>query len=227
MSIFNKTYDLVLSSGPACTPAVSLDLNKLRIFSTPHEYMMNYSLDALAELFETGFCNYFTDITFEGIHSDNYKVKDNISGMVSIHHFPISLEREEGLTKFYEESKRRIIRLYQLLNMADRVLFVSNRNCSVQELTAFRDRISSIFPKIDINCLDVKSAPVAELTIVEIDEHTSQCLFHDIPTDKMRPWVGNRTAWTELLSRITLSSTLVDAYKSLKSKSLAAKNAGA
>ncbi|MEA4858762.1 hypothetical protein [Solidesulfovibrio sp.] len=215
-SLFGE-YDIILSAGLACRPAISLKRNNLRLFSVPQEYMMRYGLDALAKLYETCFANFFVDITYEGAHSDKYWVKDNATEMVSIHHFPLSLSKARGYVMFHETMRNRIARMYRMMYLAENMLFLSNRNESIESLAMFRDRINSVFPGKKFKMLNVISCNEDIFELSRTADGIYQAKFNDAPSDASRQADGNIQKWDLLLSKFRVSKKIAEAYASMKS----------
>lgn len=53
-----KNYDLIVSLGMSCAPAINMQRNNLRTFSMPLDWMISYSLTDVNRLYKNRFQNF-------------------------------------------------------------------------------------------------------------------------------------------------------------------------
>ena len=85
-----EKYDMYISLGPDCRPAMHLKIHNLRTLASPLDYQMSYSLDTVLKLFQTGFEDFFVEIKEDLELSRTIEkrwIVDIKNNIISIHHF--------------------------------------------------------------------------------------------------------------------------------------------
>lgn len=87
-----EIVDFVISAGRSCRPAFHTKRLGLRQFSSPCDWMMNYSLSHFLDILRTSGSQMFKKTSL----SSTYKgVVDDENGMVSLHDFKVNIPLEE------------------------------------------------------------------------------------------------------------------------------------
>ncbi|TKX29281.1 hypothetical protein CQA38_04160 [Campylobacter sp. MIT 12-5580] len=133
--------DLVLSCGNACRVAHYLHKYKLRKFSSPIDWMMSYSLEAVNNMFEEDFAYFFKDYEQMYEHNNMRVVKDKRNNMVAMHDFVMQKSIEEQYPHFIEQKTKRFKRLKKELLKARSVIFLCNRSENLQNFKDFLIRM--------------------------------------------------------------------------------------
>ncbi|MCD8349661.1 MAG: papain-like cysteine peptidase [Planctomycetaceae bacterium] len=157
--------DLFLSGGLDCTPALQLRRHKLRICSSPLDWMMGYRLADAAELYRTRFETFFQDIREHPHDSRNRrKVEDLRHNVISIHHFPLHMTLEEGQRYVRDRVRRHFEHTHDFLSKASRYVVVAKSNESREDITQFTDVMRSLY-KGDIVFMNISESKRRSLTI--------------------------------------------------------------
>ncbi|MTT30899.1 peptidase [Terrilactibacillus sp. BCM23-1] len=134
------SYDVIVSLGFACNPAMKLREHNLRTFSSPLDWCVSHDLHDVSRLFKSRFKDYMKlenmrlmegsnhilldEGTFKPIKT--YYVEDTYYHVISVHDFPILPNQEWYATypAFKEKLDRRINRLFNKLERSEKVLFI-------------------------------------------------------------------------------------------------------
>ncbi|WIV19870.1 DUF1796 family putative cysteine peptidase [Paenibacillus polygoni] len=105
-----KSYELIVSLGMSCAPAINLQRTSLRKFSMPLDWMISYSLTEVNKLYKNKFQNfmklenltlleethYYLKDGLPAFSADNdntlvksYFVRDTLYNIISVHDFPV------------------------------------------------------------------------------------------------------------------------------------------
>lgn len=205
--------DLVLSLGPACRPAYHLHKMNLRKFSSPFDWMMCYDLATVVFFFEHGFENFFKDWKVDENHDgDCWRVVDNATGMVSLHHFPKVQPAENIHTAFIEKMSKRFERTKQAISTANTVCFVSNRTDDMHEFENFLHKMCSLFPHKNFIIFNTIHSNKEYWKKIHISNAATiyNIYFSDINKDGPKSpagWMGNIGKWHKYISCITLTKS--------------------
>ncbi len=205
--------DFLISIGESCRPAGNLYYEGLRFFSSPLDWMMDYSLDTALHLFRTGFIDFFEqyELDVDNPISDtgNLKVHDTKNIITSIHDFPKEEPLDSSYPEFKEKMHRRVKRLESKLMDAKSIVLLSGRNDSVEELTDFLMSFSSIYSHLTIrlvNIRDTKDMPydTFEERIILKDNNLSYIEYAVNDSGKGLQWRGNKDMWSVILSKYSV-----------------------
>lgn len=155
-----RVYDLYIPIGIACTPAIYLNDNDLRIRAYPLDWQMSYSLDTIIHLFKTSFNDFFREITEDSLNKgngENRQVIDTKNSIISLHHFPLNKNLNEGQKHFIETMTRRYEILLKQIKSSEKIALVSNRNDNIEKLKSFLIEFSSIFPHLRIDYINIRT----------------------------------------------------------------------
>ena len=221
-------YDLYMSIGIACRPAMHLGINDLRCEAFPLDWQMAYSLDTVIHLFKSSFQDFFSDIEEdtkqEGVEK-NRRIIDIKNNIISIHHFPQSQELEETQREFRKKMIKRFTNLDRKLRESKRIVLVANRTESLEQLKDFLKQFSQLYPHLEIKLINVrtvetKNSDKYERKCYHVAENLfiEEYLFNDVynsETGEMYSARGNISAWGNILKSYYLSCS-VDGVKQLK-----------
>lgn len=141
--------DIVLSIGNHCQAAYYMDRYNLRRFSSPIDWMKNYSLDSIIALFNNDFRDFFANH-----YEDNIKAKENgkcrwvvdkNNEMIARHHFLKELPLEAQFDAFQTKQIQRFEKIRRYLNAAKNIVFVSCREDSIEELSKFLKKFQELY----------------------------------------------------------------------------------
>lgn len=208
--------DLALSVGGACKCAHYLQNFSLRKFSSPIDWMMNYTLKDITEMFENNFSTFFTEITEEprnnvGGGGKHHLVKDKHNGMTSIHDFPINQSLLEYQPIFLAKMTKRFETLKKSIKSSKNILFLSARTESLEACQSFLESMYQ-YHHANYTLLNIRHTPQStqtqrkvisfskELTLVEY-------LFNDsLEEGGQWWWLGNTQEWNHIMPLIVLCS---------------------
>ena len=152
--------DLVLSIGPNCRPARNLSINHLREFSSPLDWMMNYSLDTVLHLFRDRFDDFFAEYEADSDNPEGsegmLRVTDTKNQIVSIHHFPDNMRPDSYYPQFIEKMNARIQRLESRIQDVSGIVLISNRADSRDDMLNFLRAFSVIYPHLRIRLVNIR-----------------------------------------------------------------------
>lgn len=126
--LFNKIFDLIVSIGEDCACTSYLRRFNLQNYSYPFDWLTNATFETRVDLITSNFENFFNkeDIEFMNIHNptihDSYKNKKN--NFYFYHDFKKNKPFEESYYKIDQKYKKRINRLYEEIEKAEKILFV-------------------------------------------------------------------------------------------------------
>ena len=142
--------DLFISVGGACRPAHYLKRFRLRTFSSPFDWMMNYKLEHIIYFLQNDGADFFKNIENMGADEwvKTHRIRDIKTGMISIHDFSIS----ECYPEFISKHKRRFANLKKAIHKSKRIVFLSNRDDDLQEFHTFLDEMKKIHSAKYILC---------------------------------------------------------------------------
>ena len=92
----NINTDCVIGFGNGCTIAGNLNRNNLRFFSTPFDWLLDYSLENVYSLLENKGKNFFRNYKFNSKYNKGKKlgVVDTETGMISEHDYSKYLPKQ-------------------------------------------------------------------------------------------------------------------------------------
>lgn len=203
--------DLIFSIGPACRPAYYLKINFLRIFASPLDWQMNYSLDTCLHLFQTNFQTFFTEIQEDkhrkGAHN-NRRIIDMRNSITSIHHFDSDIPLSEAQAEFRVVMQKRYLQLHTAISKSHVVGMICNRADSLDDLSTFLSSFGQIYPNVNFVLINIRNTE--GITSARMNEYPlsprltlREYSFHDQYLDKQymeeRAWLGNFEIWNYIL----------------------------
>lgn len=203
--------DFIFSVGPACRPASFLKEDMMRVVASPLDWQMNYSLDTVLHLFETGFSDFFLDIAEDVNRSgagENRYVTDIKNQIVSIHHFPKTSSCHAFQPAFIERVRKQYSKLNRHIKKAQTVALLCNRNESVEKLGEFLKKFASLYSGKTFLMINVRHTPALHKNTILKEEYffSERCILHeysfnDVNQIPNREWKGNLDCWHTVLSR--------------------------
>ena len=209
MKIKKKKVDFVLSCGAACRPARYTQVLRMRLFSSPCDWMMSYSLNDFIAVLDTQATSMFKDARLDTVKK---WVVDDRNGMISMHDFDCNQDLSIQLPSFYEKMQRRAKNTVERIEKSSSVGIIMNRMLTSDELITFAEALSQRYPKVIFSIVNIKDNPhikVAELTyscnkesynIYEVsfdDAHIDGRSQDDNPNF----WLGNEEMWKNVLNK--------------------------
>lgn len=212
------TADFFVSMGVNCRTAEHLRRHKLRICSSPLDWMMRFGLkDALA-LFRTGFATFFEDVRelpedADGAEGKSRSVEDVQNGMVSIHHFPRTLTLEEGRAAYRERAARHFANTHRFMSDAKRIAMFSDTGESLESIAEFVEGMSELY-KAELVHINFRNGPEKKRSAVPLARGAVlyDYTFPDVNFYERRGvnqrawWLGNKYEWQRILKQCRRTS---------------------
>ena len=208
-------FDYIMSLGNACRPAAALRRNNLRFYSSPFDWMMNYSLSTITDFFENGFHDFFINHIDLNMDKNNFRrIQDVKTGMISMHSFPTDIPIEERYLQFFEIMKRRFDRLKKIIHNSQEICFISNRDGQVKNIEKFLLDMDRLFPNKILVYINIENSVEIGISYKKIKTNCYIYNFHfnDVHPDGAGPenpkfWLGNTKEWDKILKKIQLRKT--------------------
>lgn len=129
LNIFNTKYDCIFSMGSACFSAELLTKAKLRVFSSPFDWLRGGNFKTRGELICNGFEDFLNIEYLEKIGEREYPENCDIysnkhNGIEFIHDFPKGEKLADSYPKVKNKYDRRIDRLIEKLYNSEHSLIV-------------------------------------------------------------------------------------------------------
>ena len=202
------TADFYVSMGANCRSATQLRRNRLRICSSPLDWMMHYTLKDAAELFRTGFSAFFADIReMPDNGTENRCVEDTRNGMVSIHHFPKALSLDDGQAMYRERAAKHFAHTHRFMTDADRFVMVTNSEEGIDAVCAFINDMKALY-RADIIHVNIRNGNAKKREVVRLANGAMlyDYTFEDVSFNEKRGirggWhQGNDWEWHRILRR--------------------------
>lgn len=215
LDIFKNKYDCIFSLGSACFSAELLTKAKLRIFSSPFDWLSNGTFVERGELL----CNNFKDfLNIEDLvkigerdfpeNCDIYS--NNVNGIVFHHDFPKREELSNNYQKVKDKYDNRINRLNEkLCNSQNSLIFYMEiyeaYMSKEEEIISLIEKINKKFDKTNIDILYIKHNPEMkdkEYRISQISNNAYVAELYNTQRDSGDP--GNYKNCKKLLSKIKI-----------------------
>ena len=199
--------DFVISCGAECRPAHYAQKLCLRKFSSPCDWMMNYSLKDFIQILSTEGKLMFQNAKYD---EANKWVCDNDNGMISMHDFNCNQPLEEQLSAFYKKMERRTKKTIKQISQSHRVGIIMNRKIKKEELIDFANSMQLLFPDCYFHIVNVNDMPYQKLLkteyIIKAEKYTiTEISFndaHENGRDKQNNpsfWFGNVRVWEKIM----------------------------
>ncbi|MDO5471980.1 MAG: hypothetical protein Q4F35_01455 [Akkermansia sp.] len=201
--------DFVISAGPACRPAYHAQKRGMRMFASPCDWMMHYSLMDFIDNLEQDAEDMFKVAHIEKDGNLSYVI-DEKSGMVSLHHFYHEQSLDWQIPLFSKKMKKRAINTYNCINNSRSVGILMNRNIEKEELIRFAERLCQVFCSTTFHILNIRDIKQEEIK-VEYEIKENRYIIHEIsfndehklgkdPNINPDFWLGNVQLWARAIS---------------------------
>lgn len=199
-------FDCLVPLGGSCRTAHYLKISDLRYFSTPFDWMMSYSLMHVVQLIKTNMNDFFVNYQIIEERQKNFVVKDNKTGMIAMHHFPIGKSIDEYMPFFQKTIRVKFDCLVREIKSAAMLGFIFHGR-EDHDIDAFQNYINDI---TGTRCyvLNIKSS---RERYIEFDPYKLKYTFYfwDVYSkgeDRSNPWfwVGNPKMWQLITGNIYL-----------------------
>ena len=186
-----KKYDFIFSIGERCACSEALRRSNLQFASFPFDWLLCAGLEQNARFVANHFKDFLVvehlvDMNTENGDPENpcHVYRDQKTGIVFHHDFPVGLSFEEGLPLVREKYRRRINRLYQKIQLSKTVLAVYMESPTTDHPKEDTNRIISgyqvlcrAFPNQEVHVLYLvnnkgpvqRSHPCANVTVMTFD----------------------------------------------------------
>lgn len=214
--------DCAFSIGGWCICAQYLQNNNLRKTASPLDWVRRCSLDAVANLFETKFKYFFTNISVVNKKNEHgmrtiYDMKNHIE---SIHYMPYDVPFDQACQEFREKMQKRAKKIDSILSHSESVLLLNCRNnpetidkdSTDAELKKFAKRFSKIYPNLKkIYLVDIHNDGSMQIHKKIIYQNRKikiiQYRFKNVDRQNFYPiWLGNQEAWGAIMKHISLTN---------------------
>ena len=140
-----RLYDLVISLGERCSTSMLLRSLNFQTYSFPFDWLLSYSnnfvLKSNIELISNDFNNFLDIESLEDVPESplrhHKKVCNKKINYYFLHDFPIDKSIEESFKEIDNKYKRRINRMYDMINLSESILFLyinTREKLSIQSL---------------------------------------------------------------------------------------------
>lgn len=215
-----KPYDLIVSLGSSCAPAINLRRHNLRRFSMPLDWMVSYSLSDVNRLLKNkfqGFMELQNLTLLEETHFflndgvpvypgsnggqpvKSYFIKDTFYNIISVHDFPI-IPNQNWKTDYPSYKAKLNLRIERLLNelMNSKATLFIRWSANYDQAVELQSVLSQLL-KNDFHILILN--PVNGLQSVnETDWKINRVCVVNVPND-----MNNNATWDYVLNGITLA----------------------
>lgn len=172
-----KKIDCIISIGLTCRPAMNIQYNGLRFFSSPIDFMEVQSINVVFKLFENKFDDFFNDykVDYNKVGANGMLWVDDIkNNTYSIHHFRKDIPIEESHRLFKETVSRRAHKMDSILRASKNIVIASERNETTEELLYFTKRFLELYPNLHIELINIRND--TSMTFSEINQ---ELIYHD------------------------------------------------
>ena len=225
--IENINVDIVIGLGPTCRAAAALKRNNLRIFSSPLDWMLNYSLSDVITLLKEKGKNFFSDCSEAKEYSSEHNtgIIDNRNGMISMHDYPKDRPIDKAGKYFSKKYKYKFKKLDKLLKRAKSICIVTNREIFIDEFQNFIKEFVQLYKFKQIYFINIFDTQTQQKSLeIYYDNNVTYyiCNFddaHEFGREKAQNpyfWLGNVREWDNILKKISVNKDFSDRYKSEK-----------
>ncbi|OMD43048.1 DUF1796 family putative cysteine peptidase [Paenibacillus odorifer] len=217
-----ESYDLIVSLGMSCAPAINMQRNNLRKFSMPLDWMVSYSLADVNKLFKSRFENFMGLINLQILADthffledglpvypnenknalvQSYFIRDIFYNIISVHDFPITMGKHWSTTYPTYKAKLdlRIKRFWDKLINSKKTLFI-RWSATYEQAVELQAILSDILKPNEFNVLILN--PVRELTSIrEIKWDIDNVCVLEVPDD-----MNDYDSWDYILKDIQLTN---------------------
>lgn len=218
--LFNVKYDCVFSMGALCFCAEMLIKSRLRVFSSPYDWLAYGGFKTRLNFLCNNFENFINVEDLEKIGECDEPEKCNIyrnnqTGIVFNHDFPKGKLLKEGYPQVIEKYNRRIKNLFERIKKSKNVLIVymdleRKANINTTEIVEVMDKVNKKFENVNINllyiCSDEEMAK-GRYTIDKLAPNT-----YVVELNNIGPYgrYGDYSNCKKLLSKVKLRKKLKD-----------------
>lgn len=196
-----RLYDLILSVGYNCQPALHLRNNQIRSFTGPVDWVITSSIPNLIQLLENRFTNYMKleNLKIIGTVYGHFSAEDLATGVLSFHDFPVPESGAPEIVNYpayREKLDERIGRFYNVALQSQRALYV-REGANREEAMRLREALVKITGG-EVYLLVVNLYDGG--TVKEVDWHTPYIAAVEIPIEEP----AREQGWNEVLSQFRL-----------------------
>jgi hypothetical protein len=216
------SYDLIVSLGMSCAPAINMQRSNLRIFSMPLDWMVSYSLTDVNRLYKNRFQNFMELKNLQLLEETHffledglpvypngnintlmksYFIQDTLYNIISVHDFPITLDKHWSTTypSYKAKLDLRIKRFWNKLLTSKKTLFI-RWSASYEQAVELQAILSDILKPNEFTILILN--PVRELTSVrEINWGINHICVVEFPDD-----MNDYDSWDYILKDIQVTN---------------------
>lgn len=209
-----RSYDVIVSLGSACNPAMKLREHNLRRFSGPIDWSVSHSLSDVNRLLKNKFDGFMELNNMRLIDGSNHVLKDGIFtqpikshyiqdmhyNIISVHDFPIIPNQDwtETYPSYKEKLNYRIDRFIDKITTSQSVLFI-RWSASYEQTTELISVLSEI-TQAEFNILILN--PVEGIqNVIEVDWGLNNVCSVNVPN---LPF--DNSTWDYVLNGIKLTS---------------------
>lgn len=212
-NIDNISVNCVVGFGLTCRTAQSLKRNNLRLFSSPFDWMLNFSLDDVIYMLENKGEPFFADCYEDRNYSSDITrgIVDKKTGTISMHDFPKNLPVEQAPEFFRRKFKPKFQFLDFVLNSAKTICIITNREIQLEEMEDFIAKLTNIYTFDHIYHINIYDCPEESFQTIQKGNATYMIYyFNDEHKDgrdsTVNPlfWLGKTDYWDKILQKISI-----------------------
>ena len=155
-----KHIDFMFSIGLNCKPAINILSNGFRFFASPLDFVEVSTIKSVLHLFESKFDSFFSNYKIDfskKTATGCYWIDDLTNKIYTIHFIKKGMPILESYRKFKEVMNHRARRLDNMLKSANKIVIVSQRLESKEELTWFLNEFSKLYPNLSIDFINMRN----------------------------------------------------------------------
>ncbi|MCQ2957495.1 MAG: DUF1796 family putative cysteine peptidase [Candidatus Gastranaerophilales bacterium] len=214
---FNIECDCVISIGPTCRTAEALVRNKLRMFSSPFDWIGFYSLDSFFNLLITDGKNLFKDIirSPKDDREHTYGIIDVPTNTLSMHDFFKNIPFEVAKKEVSKKMHKRFKRLNRIMKQTKKMCFVSNRDEDKEHFFELAKKLTEVYNFSDIYFINILNREEEQFNVYKKDNvELYEISFSDpefVSDDLINnpdSWKGNIKCWDNVLKHVKLTNRI-------------------
>jgi hypothetical protein len=201
-----ELYDIILTTGPYCRSSYYIQVNNLKRFTSPFDWIGGLTFNSILHFIKTDFKDVFETI-WECFDNDRriwYDTKNGIRSMHNMNFLTPDLFREK-LKQRWEKTKI-------VLTEGDDILLFSNRNVNLKDFEFFLNELCNLYKGnfTIINVIDFPKFEKKEIIINNRSKLINYSFADSFPQMNFLPprpeleWKGNCVFWNQIMKTIAL-----------------------
>lgn len=207
-------YDMVVAL-KNCRPTHYEDIFKLRFTSFPLDWMYNFDLFDVVNLFRGNFKSFLRRVSIKNerleIDVPHMEIEDLENNFLAMHHYRKQKNFESEQKRVYELMQRRSRRFIKLLKLSRKVCFIVSEE-DKNLIKYFVDQMVDRFPNLEIDILNMLDDKNSTYLLRNIEEYENSRIvtyrFNDSyggEDEKTNYWLGCESCWMRIMATLKTS----------------------